>query len=116
VDPGFISRILIFNHLFTTLDPGTLISDPGSRIKQQQKEKRTLCVESGIRYRDLGFEVGDKIIPDPEPGVKKGPDSASATLVISVADPDPYVFAPPGSGSVSQRCGSGNGSSFIKQK
>jgi hypothetical protein len=30
----------------------------------------------------------------------------------SVADPDPYVFGHPGSGTVSQRYGSG----FIKQK
>jgi hypothetical protein len=28
--------------------------------------------------------------------------------VSSVADPDPYVFGPPGSGSVSQRFGSGS--------
>ncbi len=40
-------------------------------------------------------------------------------LVISVADPDPnpdpYVFGPPGSGSISQRQGSGH-PSIIKQK
>ncbi len=40
-------------------------------------------------------------------------------LVLSVADPDPsdpYVFGPPGSGSISQRYGSGSGSgSFYHQ-
>ncbi len=37
----------------------------------------------------------------------------------SVADPDPqdlYVFGPPGSGSVSQRCGSGSGSTYHQAK
>ncbi len=32
------------------------------------------------------------------------------TLLGSVADPDPHVFGPPGSGSMSQRYGSGFGS------
>jgi hypothetical protein len=36
--------------------------------------------------------------------------SDDVALVGSVADPDPYVFGPPGSGSVSQRHGSGSGS------
>jgi hypothetical protein len=31
-------------------------------------------------------------------------------MVVSVADPDPHVFGPPGSGSISQRYGSGFGS------
>ncbi len=35
--------------------------------------------------------------------------AADGTQAISVADPDdPYVFGPPGSGSVSQRYGSGS--------
>jgi hypothetical protein len=29
-------------------------------------------------------------------------------LVSSVADPDPHVFGPPGSGSINQRYGSGS--------
>jgi hypothetical protein len=36
--------------------------------------------------------------------------------LISVADPDPsdpYVFRPPGSGSISQRYGSGSGSGYF---
>ncbi len=43
--------------------------------------------------------------------VKEELDPGSATLVLhSVADldPDPYVFGPPGSGSISQRYGSGS--------
>jgi hypothetical protein len=31
-------------------------------------------------------------------------------VLRSVADPDPHVFGPPGSGSTSQRYGSGSGS------
>jgi hypothetical protein len=40
-------------------------------------------------------------------------------LVISVADPnpsDPYVFGPPGSGSISQKYGSGSGSFYHQAK
>ncbi len=36
--------------------------------------------------------------------------SLSGKKVCHVVDPDPYVFEPPGSGSVSQRYGSGSGS------
>jgi hypothetical protein len=37
-------------------------------------------------------------------------------FISSVAHPDPYVFGSPGSGSVSQWCGSGSGSgSFCHQ-
>jgi hypothetical protein len=33
----------------------------------------------------------------------------------SEPDPDPHVLGPPGSGSISQRCGSGSGSfAFLK--
>jgi hypothetical protein len=35
---------------------------------------------------------------------------------FSVADPDPYVFGPPGSGSVSQMYGSGSGSFYHQSK
>ncbi len=40
--------------------------------------------------------------------------AAKITSINSAADPDPYVFGPPGSGSNSQRYGSGP--SIIKQK
>jgi hypothetical protein len=32
----------------------------------------------------------------------------------NVGDPDPHVFGYPGSGSISQRCGSGSGAGFFK--
>ncbi len=35
---------------------------------------------------------------------------------LSVADPDPHVFGPPGSGSISQRYGSGSGSFYHQAK
>jgi hypothetical protein len=35
---------------------------------------------------------------------------------ISVADPDPHVFGPPGSGSISQRYGSESGSFYHQAK
>jgi hypothetical protein len=42
--------------------------------------------------------------------------SQYSSLLSSVADPDPYVFGPPGSGFISQRFGSGSGSgSFYHQ-
>jgi hypothetical protein len=37
----------------------------------------------------------------------------NSSLDTSVADPDPHVFGPPGSGSISQRYGSGFGSGFV---
>jgi hypothetical protein len=43
----------------------------------------------------------------------------SALVSISVADPDPpdpYVFGPPGSGSISQRYGSGSGFFYHQAK
>jgi hypothetical protein len=36
--------------------------------------------------------------------------STFSILLTSVGDPDPHVFGPPGSGSISQRFGSGSGS------
>jgi hypothetical protein len=42
--------------------------------------------------------------------------SDDVALVGSVADPDPYVFGPPGSGSVSQRYGPGSGSFYHRRK
>jgi hypothetical protein len=37
-------------------------------------------------------------------------------MTSSVADPDPHVFGPPGSGSSSQRYGSGSGSFYHHAK
>jgi hypothetical protein len=41
---------------------------------------------------------------------KKNPDPGSLTLTVfsNVGDPDPLVFGHPGSGSISQRHGSGS--------
>ncbi len=41
---------------------------------------------------------------------------AKNMLKSSVADRDPYDFGPPGSGSVSQRYGSGSGSFYDQAK
>jgi hypothetical protein len=43
-------------------------------------------------------------------------NSLRAYEEISVADPDPHVFGPPGSGSTSQRYGSGSGSFYHHAK
>jgi hypothetical protein len=40
----------------------------------------------------------------------------NARVTNSVRDPDPHVFGLPGSGSSSQRCGSGSGSSPFSHK
>jgi hypothetical protein len=55
--------------------------------------------------------------PISDPGVEKAPDADPQHWVsvrfFSVGDPDPqdpHVFGPPGTGSISQRCGSGSGS------
>ncbi len=42
--------------------------------------------------------------------------SISLGIVCSVADPDPHVFGPPGSGSTSQMYGSGSGSLYHHAK
>jgi hypothetical protein len=52
-------------------------------------------------------------------GPSAGYPSRSDTLFRSVADPDPSdpcVFGPPGSGSISQRYGSGSGSFYHHAK
>jgi hypothetical protein len=42
--------------------------------------------------------------------------SSTCSLQSSVADPDPHVFGPPGSGSTSRRYGSGSGSVYHHAK
>jgi hypothetical protein len=54
-----------------------------------------------------------QIIMDSE-GPRNESPFGSGTQKTSLEDPDPYVFRPPGSGSVSTRYGSGSGSSSEK--
>jgi hypothetical protein len=58
----------------------------------------------GVRLSFSSFETGNE-------REKKVCSSRSAKLLKgSVVDPDPYVFGPPESGSISTRYGSGSGS------
>ncbi len=51
----------------------------------------------------------DSLIPDPDlPFQAKCQSGFGSRILISVPDPDPRVFWPPGSGSTSQRYGSGS--------
>jgi hypothetical protein len=50
-----------------------------------------------IDYYVVPYAVSSVLDPDPNP-------------------PDPNVFGPPGSGSISQRCGSGSGSFYHQAK
>jgi hypothetical protein len=45
-------------------------------------------------------------------GLNHGFPCIHATILV-FGDPDPHVFRPPGSGSISQRCGSGSFSFLI---
>ncbi len=92
---------------------------------------RNYCVKNFWRWvlmRDfLNFERFSKVVfwLSKQRGtiVPRNPLSSShfKWVCFSVADPDPdssylYVFGPPGSGSISQRCGSGSGSFYYRAK
>jgi hypothetical protein len=61
-------------------------------------------------YMQAGSATWEKLF-QPSPFFQAGEGAGKLKfLVTSVADPDPRVFGPPGSGSISQRYGSGSGS------
>jgi hypothetical protein len=65
----------------------------------------------------LGSGIRNKPIPDPGSRGQKAPNPGSRirnTVIISV--PDPHVFGPPGTGTISQRYESGSGSFYHQAK
>jgi hypothetical protein len=117
-DPGCLSRIP--NPDFSIPGPRSWVKkalDPGSGSAANNlsifKPKNFYQPLGNIWSRMSIQEPESRFFPIPYLGVKKELplDPGSTTLVLhSVAnpDPDPYVFGPPGSGSVSQRYGSGS--------
>ncbi len=93
-DPECLSRI----QLFSMPDPRSEI-DPGSRIRNPSR----IQIFSIPILTFYPSRIQDQ-------GVKKAPDSGSATLLLSsVGDQDLHVLGPPRSGFISQRYRSGSG-------
>jgi hypothetical protein len=70
-------------------------------------------------FYNLGQETEQKNASVPDPlvrGTDPDPPIKQNSKKTSVADPDPYVFGPPGSGSISQSYGSGLGSFYHQAK
>jgi hypothetical protein len=78
------------------------------RIRIPELMKKILVFGEGL-HRGLQQPVGPDPGGDEGAAQGRGGDAGGrAALPGSVADPDPHVFGPPGSGSTSKRYGSGS--------